>query len=110
MLLKARPGTAPISEADVQKLVAGSVAGLDADGGLRRRDGRGRSERRGARVAGGARVRCASRPGRGRCCWRRWSAGLALLALLATLLLLTARRIAALERAAGAKASPQPGA
>ena len=30
VLLKARPGTTPISEADVQKLVAGSVAGLDA--------------------------------------------------------------------------------
>jgi hypothetical protein len=37
-------------------------------------------------------------------------AGLALLGLLAALLLFTARRIAALERAAAAKASPQPGA
>ena len=37
-------------------------------------------------------------------------AGLALLGLLAMLLLLTARRIAALERAADAKVSPQPGA
>src|SRR3954454_21041680 len=30
VLLKARPGAAPIAPADVQKLVAGSVAGLDA--------------------------------------------------------------------------------
>ena len=45
VLLKARPGTAPFSEADVQKLVAGSVAGLEAAAVSVVDDGRGRSER-----------------------------------------------------------------
>ncbi len=108
VLLKARPGAAPIAEADVQKLVAGSVAGLDA-------------------AAVGVVVTAAAAPGEATAAALaplgplRMSPGtrpllvgavvavLALLALLATLLLVTARRLAALERAAGEDGARFPG-
>ncbi|HEY7376907.1 MAG TPA: hypothetical protein VIF57_32410 [Polyangia bacterium] len=107
VLLKARPGVAPFKDADVQRLVAGSVAGLepaavsvvmtaavDPNGA----------------AAGGASLAALGplriTPGTRPLLLAALVIGLALLALLATLLLLTARRIAALERAA-ARASAQ---
>ncbi len=109
VLLKARPGAAPIAAADVQKLVAGSVAGLDATAvgvvvTLRCRSRR--SDGGGARAA---RPLAAVAPARGRCSSARVVAVLLVLALLATLLLVTARRLAALERAAGGDAARFPG-
>ena len=109
VLLKARPGAAPFGETDVQKLVAGSVGGLQpaavsvvvtaaADPNA--------TASAALAAVGPLRITPGTRP----LLVTALVAGLALLALLATLLLLTARRIAALERAAGTKASPQPGA
>ncbi|HMF39191.1 MAG TPA: secretion protein [Polyangia bacterium] len=105
VLLKARPGSAPFRDVDVQKLVAGSVAGLDpaavsvvmtaaADPGA--------AAAAPLAALGPLRVTPGTRP----LLLAALAAGLALLALLATLLLLTARRIAALERTAGVKVSP----
>ena len=73
--------------ADVQKLVAGSVAGPGRAGGLGRLDRRRRSRRRGRRLAGGARAAAHHAGHAPAAARRRSSAGLALLALLATLLL-----------------------
>jgi type III secretion protein J len=106
VLLKARPGTAPFSSADVQKLVAGSVAGLEpAAVSVVVTAAADPSSAAAASLAalGPLRITPGTRP----LLLAALVAGLALLALLATLLLLTARRIAALEREAGAKASPQ---
>ena len=109
VLLKARPGTAPFSDGDVQKLVAGSVAGLDPTAvsivmtAAADPTGPGATS---LAALGPLRITPGTRP----VLLAALVAGLALLALLATLLLLTARRIAALERAAGGKVSPPAGA
>jgi type III secretion protein J len=107
VLLKARPGAAPFSTGDVQKLIAGSVAGLEPAAVsvvvTAAADPNGVTAASLAAL-GPLRVTSGTRP----LLLAVLAAGLALLALLATLLLLTARRIAALERAAaGARASTQ---
>jgi len=110
VLLKARPGTAPLNEADVQKLVAGSVAGLQATSvSVVVTAAADPTATAGASLAalGPLRITPGTRP----LLLGALVAGLALLALLATLLLVTARRIAALERAAAGRTStPQGGA
>jgi type III secretion protein J len=107
VLLKARPGSAPFRDADVQKLVAGSVAGLDPSAVsvvmTAAADPNGAALPSSLAALGPLRVTPGTRP----LLVAALAFGLALLALLALLLLLTARRIAALERAAGAKVSPQ---
>jgi type III secretion protein J len=107
VLLKARPGNAPLRDADVQKLVAGSVAGLDPEAVsvvvTAAADPNGAAAASLAAL-GPLRVTPGTRP----LLLGALAVGLALLALLATLLLLTARRIAALERAA--KLTPPAGA
>jgi type III secretion protein J len=108
VLLKARPGAAPIAEADVQKLVAGSVAGLDAAAvGVVVTAATAPSESTAAALAplGPLRMSPGTRP----LLVGAVVAVLALLALLATLLLVTARRLAALERAAGEDGARFPG-
>jgi len=106
VLLKARPGTAPFNDADVQKLVAGSVAGLEPKAVsvvLTPAADPGSATAASLAALGPLRITPGTRP----LLLAGLAAGLALLALLATLLLLTARRIAALERAAAsAKISP----
>ena len=100
VLLKARPGAAPISAADVQKLVAGSVAGLDAAAvGVVVTSAAEPSEATAAALTplGPLRMSPGTRP----LLIGAVVAALLVLALLATLLLVTARRLAALERAAG---------
>jgi type III secretion protein J len=105
VLLKARPGTAPLSEGDVQKLVSGSVAGLqpaavsvvvtaavDPNG----------AATASLAALGPLRVTPGTRP----LLLGALVGGLALLALLATLLLVTARRAAGRARAPDAKTSP----
>jgi len=110
VLLKARPGAAPLSDGDVQKLVAGSVAGLEPRAVsvvLTAAADPGATAPASMAALGPLRVTPGTRP----LLLAALAGGLGLLGLLATLLLLTARRIAALERAAaGAKASPQTGA
>jgi type III secretion protein J len=109
VLLKARPGAAPFSEGDVQKLVAGSVAGLQpaavAVVVTAAADPAAVSPASLAAL-GPLRITPGTRP----LLLGALVAGLALLALLAALLLMTARRIAALERAAGRKVSQAGGA
>ena len=109
VLLKARPGTAPFADADIQKLVAGSVAGLEpAAVSVVVTAAADPNATASASLAalGPLRITPGTRP----LLVGALVGGLALLALLAMLLLLTARRIAALERAASSKASPQPNA
>jgi type III secretion protein J len=99
VLLKARPGAAPIAVADVQKLVAGSVAGLDAGAvGVVITAAADPGEVAAATLApvGPLRVTPGTRP----LLIGALAIVLLLLALLAVLLLVTARRLAALERAA----------
>lgn len=108
VLLKARPGAAPIAEADVQKLVAGSVAGLDAAAvGVVVTAAAAPNEAAAAALAplGPLRMSPGTRP----LLVGAVVAVLALLALLATLLLVTARRLAAVERAAGEDGAHFPG-
>jgi type III secretion protein J len=109
VLLKARPGTAPLNESDVQKLVAGSVAGLQPTAVsvvvTAAADPTAVSAAS-LTALGPLRITPGTRP----LLLGALVAGLALLALLAALLLMTARRIAALERAAGAKVPPPGGA
>jgi type III secretion protein J len=108
VLLKARPGTAPFRDVDVQKLIAGSVAGLEPAAVsvvvTAAADPTAATGMASLAALGPLRITPGTRP----LLLAALVAGLALLALLATLLLLTARRIAALERAAGAKISPTP--
>jgi type III secretion protein J len=97
VLMKVRPGGPPLSEADVQKLVAGSVAGLDASSvAVVMTAAPGASD--GGTVAlaavGPLRVAPGSRP----LLLAVVAIGLGLLGLLAAMLLVTARRLAALER------------
>jgi type III secretion protein J len=115
VLLKTRPGAAPIAAADVQKLVAGSVAGLDAAAiSVVLTSAADPSEVAAAVVTplGPLRITPGTRP----LLVAALVAVLLLLALLATLLLVTARRLAALERATTGEdgvrlpgpAAPQP--
>jgi type III secretion protein J len=96
VLLTTRPGLTPIAREDVQRLVAGSVSGLDAaavavvfTAAPTPADGPPLATVGPLRVTPGSRAMLVA----------AFVAGLALLALLATLLLITARRLAALERA-----------
>jgi type III secretion protein J len=114
VLLKTRPGAAPIAAADVQKLVAGSVAGLDAAAiGVVLTAAADPSDVAATVMAplGPLRITPGTRP----LLVAALVIALLLLALLATLLLVTARRLAALERATGpdgvrlpSPAAPQP--
>ena len=104
VLLKARPGAAPIAAADVQKLVAGSVAGLDAAAvSVVVTAAAAPTEETTAALAplGPLRLSPGTRP----LLVGAVVAVLLVLALLATLLLVTARRLAALERAGGDRAA-----
>jgi len=104
VLLKARPGTTPLGEGDVQKLVAGSVAGLEpAAVSVVVTAAPDPNVAASASLAalGPLRITPGTRP----LLLAALVAGLALLALLATLLLLTARRSATRGRAS-AKTSP----
>jgi type III secretion protein J len=95
VLLKTRGGTAPMKEADVQKLVAGSVAGLQpaAVAVVVTASAAAPAEASLAAV-GPLRVT----PGTRSLLVSTLVVALALLALLAVLLLFTARRLAALQR------------
>lgn len=108
VLLKARPGATPISASDVQKLVAGSVAGLDANAvGVVMAPAADPNEATAAELAplGPLRITPGTRP----LLVGALVAALALLALLATLLLVTARRLAALERSTAGDGTRLPG-
>ena len=108
VLLKARPGAAPIAVADVQKLVAGSVAGLDAGAvGVVITAAADPGEVAAATLSplGPLRVTPGTRP----LLVGALAVVLLLLALLAVLLLVTARRLAALERAAADEGGRLPG-
>jgi type III secretion protein J len=97
VLIKARTGPAPINQSDVQKLVAGSVAGLDpAAVGVVVTPAADPGEAAAAALApvGPIRITPGTRP----LLLAALAAGLLLLASLAALLLITARRLAALER------------
>ncbi|HLK91891.1 MAG TPA: secretion protein [Polyangia bacterium] len=99
VLLKARPGATPIAVADVQQLVAGSVAGLDAAAvGVVVTAAADPAATASLAVAplGPLRITPGTRP----LLVGALAIGLLLLAILAVLLLFTARRLAALERAA----------
>jgi type III secretion protein J len=96
VLITARPGQTPIAERDVQRLVAGSVAGLDAAAVavvFTAAPAVAETEIAMAQV-GPLRVT----PGSRTVLMAALGTGLGLLALLAGLLLVTARRLAALER------------
>jgi len=108
VLLKARPGAAPLREADVQKLVAGSVAGLEPGAvAVVLAAATEPPEYAGPVFAslGPLRVSPGTRP----LLLGALAVALALLALLAGLLFVTARRLAALERETGARLPPAPG-
>jgi type III secretion protein J len=98
VLIKARPGNAPIAETDVRTLVAGSVAGLDpAAVGVVVTPAATPDEAAAALATlGPLRITPGTRP----LLVGALVAALALLALLALLLLFTARRLASLERTA----------
>ena len=98
VLLKVRGGHAPLPEGDVQKLVAGSVPGLDpAAVAVVLTSAPETAEAEGSLAAlGPLRVSSASRP----LLIAAVVVGLALLAVMAALLLLTARRLAAMQGAA----------
>jgi type III secretion protein J len=98
VLLKARSGSAPIAERDVQKLVAGSVAGLEPEAvGVVVTAAAEPQEAGHASLAplGPLRISAGTRP----VLIAVLIGALALLAVLAALLLVLARRLAALERA-----------
>jgi type III secretion protein J len=108
VLLKARPGAAPIAAADVQKLVAGSVAGLDATAvSVVVTSAAAAVDENAPALAplGPLRLSPGTRP----LLIGAVVAVLLVLALLATLLLITARRLAALERAEGDGGGRLPG-
>jgi type III secretion protein J len=98
VLLKARPGSSPIAERDVRKLVAGSVPGLEPDAvGVVVTAAAEPQEAGRASLAplGPLRISAGTRP----VLIAVLIGALALLAVLAALLLVLARRLAALERA-----------
>jgi type III secretion protein J len=98
VLLATRPGHSPIAREDVQRLVAGSVAGLDAGAvavvltaaPATAEDGPALAPLGPLRVTAGSRTLLVG----------ALAAGIVLLGVLAALLLVTARRLAALERGA----------
>jgi type III secretion protein J len=97
VLLKAHPGLSPIKEADVQKLVAGSVPGLAPAAVAVVVTAAPESPAAGpppVEVVGPLRMSPGSRP----LLLAALGAGLALLVLLAVLLLFTARRLATVHR------------
>jgi type III secretion protein J len=105
VLIKARRGLVPISDLDVQKLVAGSVAGLEpASVGVVVTPAADPGEVAAAALSpvGPIRITPGTRP----LLLGAVAGVLVLLALLAGLLLLTARRLAALERATAASVGP----
>jgi type III secretion protein J len=107
VLIKARRGSAPISDLDVQKLVAGSVAGLEpASVGVVMTAAADPGEVAAAALSplGPIRITPGTRP----LLLGAVAGVLALLALLAGLLLVTARRLAALERTTAASAGGGP--
>jgi type III secretion protein J len=105
VLLKVRPGRAPLTEAEVQKLVAGSVAGLEpAAVAVVTAAATDPSDAPAQELSalGPLRVSPGTRP----LLVASLVAALALLGVLAALLLLTARRLSAVERNAQLKAPP----
>jgi type III secretion protein J len=97
VLLAARPGHTPIAREDVQRLVAGSVSGLDSTAVAVVVTAAPEAAADGPALAAVGPLRVT--PGSRALLVGALAAGLALLALLAALLLVTARRLAALERA-----------
>lgn len=106
VLIKQRPAAAAVSERDVQRLVAGSVAGLDpASVAVVLTSASDTPEGGAAPLAplGPLRITAGTRP----VLIGVLAGALGLLGLMATLLLVLARRLAALERASGSQpASP----
>ncbi|HXU60481.1 MAG TPA: secretion protein [Polyangia bacterium] len=105
VLIKARPGAAAVAERDVQRLVAGSVAGLDpASVAVVVTAAADPLEGTTAPLAplGPLRISAGTRP----VLIGVLAGALALLGLMATLLLILARRLAALERGAATAAAP----
>lgn len=105
VLLKLRPGAPPVAERDVQRLVAGSVAGLDpASVAVVLTSAAEPAEGAAAPLAplGPLRITAGTRP----VLIAVLAGALALLGLMAALLLLLARRLAALERGASGAAAP----
>lgn len=96
VLLTTRPGRTPIPREDVQRLVAGSVGGLDAAAVAVVFTAAPAAPEEGPTMAaiGPLRVTAGSRP----ILIVALGAGAAVLALLAALLIVTARRLAAMER------------
>jgi type III secretion protein J len=96
VLLTTRPGPTPIAQQDVQRLVAGSVAGLDATAVavVFTVAPAAADDAPALSAVGPLRVTSGSRP----LLVGGLAVALAVLALLAALLLVTARRLAALER------------
>jgi type III secretion protein J len=111
VLIKERAGAPPISDRDVQRLVAGSVAGLEPAGVAVVVTAAADPMQAGAAPLaplGPLRITAGTRP----LLIGVLAGALALLALLATLLLVLARRLAALERASaapGLDAAPDAG-
>ncbi|HET6283114.1 MAG TPA: secretion protein [Polyangia bacterium] len=102
VLLKARPGRLPLSEIDIQRLVAGSVPGLEPAGVavvVTPAPTANESAPAPLTALGPLRMTAGSRP----LLLAAVGVGLAVLGLLAGLLLFTARRLAALERAQQSK-------
>src|SRR5262245_28717446 len=97
VLLSTRPGHTPIAREDVQRLVAGSVAGLDPGAVAVVVTATPATAEDGPAVASIGPLRVT--PGSRGLLVGALAIGLGLLALLAGLLLATARRLAALERA-----------
>jgi type III secretion protein J len=97
VLLTTRPGRTPLPREDVQRLVAGSVAGLDAPAVAVVVTSAPEAPDEGPTLAAVGPLRVT--PGSRGLLVGALAAGIALLALLAALLLVTARRLAALERA-----------
>jgi type III secretion protein J len=97
VLLTTRPGREPIARADVQRLVAGSVGGLDAAAVAVVFTAAPAAPEDEPTVTAMGPLRVA--PGSRAVLVAGLAVGLGVLALLAALLLVTARRLAALERA-----------
>jgi type III secretion protein J len=104
VLLKTRPGPPPLAEADVRKLVAGSVPGLEPSAIAVVTTAAAASAD--AAVAWAAVGPLRVTPGSRGPLMAAIAVGLAVLAALAAMLLVTARRLAALERASAAQAAP----
>jgi type III secretion protein J len=107
VLLATRPGRTPIARDDVQRLVAGSVGGLDASAVAVVETVAPQPVEGEPALAAVGPLRIT--PGSRALLVGAFAAGIGFLAVLAALLLLTARRLAALERAQSESApAPQP--